>query len=172
MRLSSSGTSTFHSYVSQFISWLNLDLGIEVCFFDGLDGYWKTWLQFAFPGYLFVLMAAIIIGCHYSVRLSRLCGSHAVPALATLFLMSYTKVLQTITNALLMSQLVCDNGTVLRVWTVDGNIAYVKHTFHCSSSHAEFYCWEWFILFWYCLLLCWKDSEISAFQHGATPWQD
>ena len=35
--------------VSQFISWLNLDLGIEVCLFDGLDGYWNTWLQFVFP---------------------------------------------------------------------------------------------------------------------------
>ena len=30
-----------------FISWLNLDLGIETCFFSGLDGYVKTWLQFA-----------------------------------------------------------------------------------------------------------------------------
>ena len=96
------------SFISQFISWLNLDLGIEVCFFDGLDGYWKTWLQFAFPGYLFVLMVAIIIGCHnYSVRLSRLCGSHAVPALATLFLMSYTKILETITKALSCHSLHC-----------------------------------------------------------------
>ena len=40
--------------VSQFISWLNLDLGIEVCLFDGLDGYLNTWLQFAFPVYLHV----------------------------------------------------------------------------------------------------------------------
>ena len=95
-------------FLSQFISWLNLDLGIEVCFFDGLDGYWKTWLQFAFPGYLFVFMVAIIIGCHnYSVRLSRLCGSHAVPALATLFLMSYTKILETITKALSCHSLHC-----------------------------------------------------------------
>ena len=37
--------------VSQFISWLNLDLGIEVCLFDGLDGYWNTWLQFVFPAH-------------------------------------------------------------------------------------------------------------------------
>ena len=42
--------------VSQFISWLNLDLGIEVCLFDGLDGYWNTWLQFVFPAYLLLLM--------------------------------------------------------------------------------------------------------------------
>ena len=109
--------------VSQFISWLNLDLGIEVCLFDGLDGYWNTWLQFAFPAYLFLLMGGIIVGCRYSVRLCRLCGSHAVPALATLFLLSYTKILLTVTNALSMSQLPC-NDSILTVWSVDGNIKY------------------------------------------------
>ena len=109
--------------VSQFISWLNLDLGIEVCLFNGLDGYWNTWLQFVFPAYLFLLMGGIIVGCRYSVWLCRLCGSHAVPALATLFLMSYTKILLTITNALSMSQLPCNNS-ILTVWSVDGNIDY------------------------------------------------
>ena len=109
--------------VSQFISWLNLDLGIEVCLFDGLDGYWNTWLQFVFPAYLFLLMGGIIVGCRYSVWLCRLCGSHAVPALATLFLMSYTKILLTVTNALSMSRLPC-NDSMLTVWSVDGNIEY------------------------------------------------
>ena len=114
--------------VSQFISWLNLDLGIEVCLFDGLDGYWNTWLQFAFPAYLFLIMGGIIVGCRYSVWLCRLCGSHAVPALATLFLMSYTKILLTVTNALSMSWLPC-NDSILTVWSLDGNIEYgsVKH---------------------------------------------
>ena len=116
--------------VSQFISWLNLDLGIEVCLFDGLDGYWNTWLQFVFPAYLFLLMGGIIVGCRYSVWLCRLCGSHAVPALATLFLMSYTKILLTVTNALSMSRLPC-NDLILTVWSVDGNIEYGsgKHLF-------------------------------------------
>ena len=109
--------------MSQFISWLNLDLGIEVCLFDGLDGYWKTWLQFVFPAYLFLLMGGIIVGCRYSVWLCRLCGSHAVPALATLFLVSYTKILLTVTNALSMSRL-SGNVSILTVWSVDGNIEY------------------------------------------------
>ena len=109
--------------MSQFISWSNLDLGIEVCLFDGLDSYWNTWLQFVFPAYLFVLMGCIIVGCRYSVWLCRLCGSHAVPALATLFLMSYTKILLTVTNALAMSRLPC-NDSILTVWSVDGNIEY------------------------------------------------
>ena len=109
--------------VSQFISWLNLDLGIEVCLLNGLDGYWNTWLQFVFPAYLFLLMGGIIVGRRYSVWFCRLCGSHAVPALATLFLMSYTKILLTVTNALSMSWLPC-NDSILTVWSVDGNIEY------------------------------------------------
>ena len=109
--------------VSQFMSWLNLELGIEVCLFDGLDGYWNTWLQFAFPAYLFLLISGIIVGCRYSVWLCRLCGSHAVPALATLFFMSYTKILLTVTNALSMYHLPC-NDSILIVWSVDGNIDY------------------------------------------------
>ena len=34
--------------ISHFISWLNLDLGFEVCFFNGLNGYWKTWITVSF----------------------------------------------------------------------------------------------------------------------------
>ena len=109
--------------VSQFISWLNLDLGIEVCLINGLDGYWNTWLQFAFPAYLFLLMGCIIVGCRCSVWLCRLCGSHAVPALATLVFIPYTKILLTVTNALSMSRLPC-NDSILTVWSVDGNIKY------------------------------------------------
>ena len=68
-------------------------------------------------------MSGIILGCRYSVWLCRLCGSHAVPALATLFLMSYTKILLTVTNVLSMSRLPC-NDSILTVWSVDGNIEY------------------------------------------------
>ena len=44
-----------------FISWLNLDLDFETCFVDGLSGYWKTWLQFVFPVYIWGITATVII---------------------------------------------------------------------------------------------------------------
>ena len=100
--------------VSQFISWCNLDLGIEYCFMDGLDGYVKTWLQFVFPLYVWVLVIVIIVGCRYSSRLCHLCGRNAVPVLATLILMSYTKLSRSLQdfccyfcNALMMNTLQC-----------------------------------------------------------------
>ena len=114
--------------ITQFISWCNLDLGFEYCFIDGLDGYVKVWLQFVFPMYVWFLIIVIIIGCRYSGRLTRLCGHNAVPVLATLILMSYTKLSRTITNALMMNTLQCREYK-WRVWNVDGNIDYLggKH---------------------------------------------
>ena len=78
--------------VTQFISWCNLDMGFEYCFLPGMDGYVKTWLQFVFPLYVWLLVVVVIVACRYSGRLSRLCGRNAVPVLATLVLVSYTKV--------------------------------------------------------------------------------
>uniref|UniRef100_A0A1X7TZ43 Right handed beta helix domain-containing protein n=1 Tax=Amphimedon queenslandica TaxID=400682 RepID=A0A1X7TZ43_AMPQE len=111
--------------LSQFIAWLNLDLGIQTCFFNGLDGYWKTWLQFTFPLYIWLLIGFIIIGSYYSGKLSRLCGNNAVPVLATLILMSYSRLLQTITNILMSTKIKCSTYHWI-VWNVDGNIGYLS----------------------------------------------
>ena len=115
--------------MSQFIAWLNLDWGIEMCFYNGLDGYWKVMLQFVFPVYLWFLVIAIIIACRYSFRVSRLCGHNAVPVLATLILMSYTKVLRTVTKSLMINAIECGDAR-WKVWNVDGNIPYL------SSKHV------------------------------------
>ena len=121
--------------LSQFIAWFNLDLGIETCFFNGLDGYWKTWLQFIFPIYIWLLIGAIIIGSHYSGRFSRVFGNNTVPVLATLILMSYSKLLRTITNALMISKIKCDEEE-WSVWSIDANIDYLnfKHSFLFGGS--------------------------------------
>ena len=114
--------------ITQFISWCNLDMGFEYCFVDGLDGYVKTWLQFVFPLYVWFLVIVIIVGCRYSGRLSCLCGRNTVPVLATLILMSYTKLSRTVTNGLMMNTLQCGEYK-WKVWNVDGNIDYLggKH---------------------------------------------
>jgi len=84
-------TSTHCPVLIVFIAWLNLDLGIETCFFNGLNGYWKTWLQFVFPAYIWIITAVIIVVAHYSSTGARLFGNNSVQVLATLFLLSYTK---------------------------------------------------------------------------------
>ena len=118
------------SFLSVFISWLNLDLGIETCFIKGLDGYWKTWLQFVFPFYVWLIAAAIILVSHYSTRATKIFGDKSVSILATLFLLSYAKLLRSIITIFSFTTLKYPDNTTSNVWSYDGNIQYLgsKHT--------------------------------------------
>jgi len=113
-----------------FIAWLNLDLGMETCFFDGMDVYVKTWLQFVFPLYVWSLVVLIIIGSEYSTRITKVFGSNPVAVLATLFLLSYAKLLRTIIAALYPTYLDYPNEKRVAVWQYDGNVLY----FHGKHS--------------------------------------
>ena len=113
-----------------FIAWMNLDFGIETCFYQGMDAYWKTWLQFVFPIYIWMIAGLIIFVCRYSTRATRLFGNNTVHVLATLFLISYVKLLRTIVTALGFAILSYPDGARL-VWLFDGNVPYfgLRHSF-------------------------------------------
>ena len=121
--------NNFVSFLSVFISWLNLDLGIETCFIKGLDGYWKTWLQFVFPFYLWAIAGAIILVSHYSIRATKIFGEKSVSVLATLFLLSYAKLLRSIIIIFSFTTIEHSDNHTDRVWSYDGNITYLisKH---------------------------------------------
>ena len=121
--------------ISHFISWLNLDLGFEVCFFNGLDGYWKTWLQFMFPFYVWLLALEITVSSKHSLKISRYLRSNIIAVLATLLLISFTKILRNVTNALMMTKLQCGKYQQF-VWSIDGNINYLdpKHSIIVAFS--------------------------------------
>ena len=114
----------FTHVLSTFIAWLNLDLGMEKCFFKNMTSYSKTWLQFVFPVYLWVLILLIIVLAHYFQRLNRLIGGNSVPVLATLLLLSYAKLFRTVVEAVEFTILEIENGTHITVWRNDGNIEY------------------------------------------------
>ena len=114
------------SIFSIFIAWLNLDLGIETCFYDGLDAYAKTWLQFLFPLYIWLIVIAIIITAHHSTKASKLVGRNPVQVLATLFLLSYAKLLRIIITIFSSTVLTYPDGYVRRVWLCDGNMDFLK----------------------------------------------
>ena len=115
-------------FLSQFISWLNLDLGIETCFYNGMDSYVKVWLQFVFPFYIWVIIIIIIFLAEHT-KLGRLIGHNTVPVLATLILLSYMKLLRTVTLALSFVKYECGQSTTHYSWYTDPNIEYlsVKH---------------------------------------------
>ena len=68
-------SSSEPSFPTVFVAWLNLDIGFDVCFIDGLDANTKAWLQLAFPAYIITLVVlVIIIISEPSPRFTRLIG--------------------------------------------------------------------------------------------------
>ena len=107
-----------------FIAWLNLDLGVETCFYNGMDTYTRTWLQFAFSLYVWLLCGCIVFISSKSYRMSKVLGKNPVAVLATLFLLSYTKLLHTAFAALSFTTLSYPQHNKM-VWLYDGNIQYL-----------------------------------------------
>ena len=116
-----------------FIAWLNLDIGIETCFFSGLTAYSRTWLQFVFPLYIWAIAGLIIIIAKYSDTVAKIMGNNGVPVLATLFLLSYAKLFNTIITAMSYTTLYTTQGKKL-VWSADGNLDYL------GSKHIPLFC--------------------------------
>ena len=110
--------------LSVFIAWLNLDFGIEACFYNGMDAYTQTWLQFVFPVYLWVIVGLVIVVSNYSQRFAKLLGNNPVPILATLILLSYAKILRTSVAAINFTHLEYPDKQI-RVWLHDANIDYL-----------------------------------------------
>ena len=107
-----------------FISLVNLDLGIQTCFYNGIDDYAKMWLQLSFPFYLIFIATLIIITSRYSTTIQRLTACRALPVLATLFLLSYTKILRIVSSVLFFYSTIIhlpSKHTTL-VWSVDANV--------------------------------------------------
>ena len=122
----------FLVFLRTIIAWINLDFGIQTCFFIGLNAYWKTWMQYIFPFYIWSIVAAIIVCARHSIKLTRVFGDRAVSILATLFLLSYTKLLRTIIASIaftpleVFSRISTDNNNnhTLIVWSLDGHYTY------------------------------------------------
>ena len=109
-----------------FVAWLNLDVGIITCFFDGMDTYTLTWLQYVFPCYIWFLAVAIVLISQRSVLISRFLGNNPVSVLTTLFLLSYASILRTLITALSSATLEYPDNCTRVVWRYDGHVDYLK----------------------------------------------
>jgi hypothetical protein len=120
----------FAKFLKVFIAWLNLDFGIETCFFVGMDSFSKTLLQFIFPLYLWIIAGTIIWLSRYDI-IAKFCGANSVKVLATLILLSYSKILRALVGSLHFTPVyyIFQNDaveTALLHWTMDGRVRYLK----------------------------------------------
>ena len=124
------------------VSFVNLDLGLPLCFYDGMDDADKAGLQFVFPAYLLILTMTVIVLCHYCLQRSPtsstsscwnifpiIIGERAVGVLSTLIYLSYSKLLRTVIDVFTYSTVHLPTGDMY-VWFYDGNVEYLhgKHT--------------------------------------------
>ena len=137
-----------NSFDCTLLSLFNLDLGIQTCFYNGMDDYSKIWLQLTFPFYLIIIAIALIIGSRYSPKVQRLTAHRSLQVIATLFLLSYTKLLLAVSQALFAFTLIMHlpSQHTKIVWSPDASIKIFEFKF-CALF---FVC---FIIFIF-LLLC------------------
>ena len=108
-----------------FISFANLDLGFEMCFYNGMDSYAKVFLQLIFPCYLIAIASFIIIASRYSSRLLRWTYTRSLPVLATLFLLSYTGLLRVVLMVLFSYSSITKlpSGHRQLVWSINASVS-------------------------------------------------
>ena len=139
------------NFFTTFISWLNLDLGIETCFYDGMDIYTYSWLQFLFPFYVWFLVGCIILACRYSQSIAKQLGQNPVAVLATLLLMFYSKILSAVIVPLTWTYLTYytaseSNETQSIVWMYDASIHFLVEPKHTALGLFAILCIAVFVL--------------------------
>ena len=115
------------NFITVFISWLNLELGIDTCYFPKMDTYVKTWLQLAFPTYVILLVVLVIIISSYCFKFSNLIGKKdPVATLATLILLSYARLLEICFKSLSVGILEYPDGSSEMLWLPDATVKYLS----------------------------------------------
>ena len=114
------------TFYTLFVAWMNLDIGIDLCIIDKMDMYTKSWIQLAFPIYVISLLFSIIIACEVSTKFANFIGrKNPVATLATLILLSYTILLQSIIVVLSFAHLTYPDHTET-VWLADASVKYLR----------------------------------------------
>ena len=146
------------NYITVFIAWLNLEIGFDTCFFEGMDAYGKIWLQLLFPVYIIVLVILVIVVGERSQRFAHLIGKkNPVATLATLVLISFDKLFHVVIGAFSFAILDYPDGSHEAVWLLDANVKYFqgKHIplfitsllilVVCVSYTAVVFLWQWLL---------------------------
>ena len=141
-----------------FISWLNLGIGFDACFYKGMDEYIKTWLFFAFPLYVISIFVAIFLLGKRSSKFANLIGKRdPIATLATLIFLSYTRLMRVVIRILSFTVLKYPDGSRNALWYADANVRYIwgKHfplfltalltLIICLAYTIVLFAWQWLI---------------------------
>ena len=118
-------TSSNSDILRLIIAWLNLDLGIEVCLFNGMTVVHLLLLEIAYIAYIVFLQFAIVLLCRRYVIFTRLLGRNVTKVMSTLIILLYSKTLRTLVNIFTFTIITnTSNNNKTKVLSVDGNIEF------------------------------------------------
>lgn len=116
------------SYFFLPVSWMNLELGIESCFYSGMSDLSRFGLRLIFPTYLYVLMFLIVIVARYSTKFGKIPFSPS-KTFATLFLLTFFSLFGTCVSLLGVSKLQAKNPVTDQVLTYYGWTGDISHPY-------------------------------------------
>ena len=129
-------TVVLHQHTYGFIlnvifSLLNLELGFSVCLYNGLNALIKTALQFIFPVYLWLIILVLVTISKRSSFFANLTVHSSIQVMATLFYLSFAKLLLTAIDIFIPVNVQTPHGE-FTVWYVDGNLPYLRNSGHVA----------------------------------------
>ena len=105
-----------------FLSWVNLDIGFPLCFYDGMTESAKAGLQYVFPTYIILMIAAIIIVSQRSLRMQRIISQlDGIHVLVSMFYISFLKLFRTVIDTFTFVTIVTESEEDKIVWFFNGN---------------------------------------------------
>ena len=111
------------------ISFLNINLGVEACFYDGMNAFARTGLQLVFPAYLFLLMGIITVLARSKFRCSKCFINskfNANEMFGTLLIICYSSILGSCIEILGVVRVQTLAGDTLIRWVVDPTVPYFR----------------------------------------------
>ena len=123
-----------------YIEIASLGSYFEMCVYDGMNMYAKKWIQLVYPTYVILIACLFIVVSRYSKKLFWLTHKRSLPVLATIFVLIYTNVLQTISDAFLYTTITSlPSKQFCTVWYLDPNV--------------KLFGWKFLLLLIACLIL-------------------
>ena len=125
MPCSDCGKESFFVTLSKlFIAWLNLNLGLPLCFYDGMTELWKAGLSLLFPVYLILIIAFLVLLSHFSTRVSNKLSKSSVQVLVTIVHLSFTKLLEAVIDVFGSAKVYEEVNGEKIVWYNSGAVDY------------------------------------------------
>ena len=111
---------------TMFISWLNLNLGFPLCFYNGMTELWKAGLCLVFPFYLLLIVGILIVLSHFSTKVSNRLSHSSIQVLVTVVHLSFTKLLQAVIDVFSSSLIFVEGKQTREVWYNSGAVLYAS----------------------------------------------